>query len=181
MPNTSHTSTSLSDTPSSPLAIGAAAPDFTLLDQSGQRVRLHDLRGRWVVIFFYPKAFTPACTKEACSFRDSFDVFREFGAVVLGISSDSVETQRSFAATTRVPFGLLSDPGGLVRSAFGVPRTLGLVPGRMSLVINPAGKVVHSFSSQFRPQAHIDKALAFLTQQASQVAPAQDAPAPDRR
>jgi peroxiredoxin Q/BCP len=125
-------------------------------------VRLSDFRGRPVVVFFYPKDDTPGCTAEACSFRDRYEAFAEAGAEVVGISSDSPESHRRFAARHGLPFLLLSDADGAARSAYGVPRTLGLLPGRVTYVIDAQGVVRHIFNSQFRPARHIEEALGAL-------------------
>jgi peroxiredoxin Q/BCP len=145
------------------IQIGDQAPDFTLAAQDGQTVRLSDLyTQKPVVLFFYPKDNTPGCTKEACGFRDSYSVFQDLGAEVVGISGDSSESHQQFAQSYQVPFRLLSDGGNKVRKAFGVPSTLGLLPGRVSYVIDQHGKVRHIFNSQFNFQGHIDAALQAL-------------------
>ena len=120
---------------------------------------LSSLKGGWVVVYFYPKDDTPGCTAESCSFRDSFEDFTDAGAEVIGISSDSVESHKAFAAKHNLPFTLLADTDGSVRKAFGVGKTLGLLPGRVTYVIDPEGVVRHKFSSQFKPKSHIDEAL----------------------
>jgi thioredoxin-dependent peroxiredoxin len=141
---------------------GTSAPDFTLQDQDGTTVSLSALRGTWVVVYFYPKDDTPGCTAESCSFRDSHEAFTDAGASVIGISSDSVESHRSFADKHHLPFTLLADTGGAVRKQWGVGRTLGVIPGRVTYVIDPAGIVRRRFSSQFSPKKHIDEALAVI-------------------
>jgi peroxiredoxin Q/BCP len=143
--------------------VGDLAPDFTLPAQSGEMVRLHDLLGtKAIVLYFYPKDETPGCTKEACSFRDSYDVFKEAGAEVIGISSDSQQSHQQFATRHRLPFLLLSDRDGAVRKRYGVPATFGLLPGRVTYIIDQQGRVRHIFSSQFTPEKHITEALATL-------------------
>jgi len=142
--------------------IGKLAPDFSLLDQHGREVSLGDLRGRWAVVYFYPKDDTPGCTAESCQFRDSFEEFTDAGAAVVGISSDSVESHLAFATKHSLPFTLLADLDGSVRSAYDTGRTLGLLPGRVTYVVDPEGIVRHRFSSQFRPRKHIDEALAII-------------------
>jgi peroxiredoxin Q/BCP len=142
--------------------VGQTAPDFTLDDQDGRPVRLADLQGRWVVVYFYPKDDTPGCTAESCSFRDSFEDFTDAGATVVGISSDSVESHKAFAAKHRLPFTLLADTTGEVRDRWGVGKTLGLLPGRVTYVLDPEGVVRHRFSSQFKPKRHIDEALGVI-------------------
>lgn len=145
------------------LQSGAKAPDFTLNDQDGKPVRLQDYRGQKnLVVYFYPKDDTPGCTKESCAFRDQFTAFSDAGAEVLGISSDSEASHRAFRDKYKLPFRLLSDLGGAVRKAFGVPATLGLLPGRVTYVIDKEGTIVHAFNSQMNPLAHIDQALSVL-------------------
>lgn len=143
--------------------VGDAAPDFTLADQSGKSIALRDLLSQSnVVLFFYPKDESPGCTTQVCAFRDQFEVFKEAGAEVVGISSDSVESHRGFADKHRLPFTLLSDEGGAVRKLFGVPSTLGVFDGRVTYVIDKAGVVRHMFSSQMNINAHIKEALDVL-------------------
>src|ERR1700733_2304312 len=125
-----------SRTSSGTLKVGDDAPDFTLPSAGGESVTLSQLRAdKTVVVFFYPKDDTPGCTVEACSFRDSYEAFVEAGAVVVGISSDTVESHDRFASKHRLPMTLLSDAGGNVRALYGVKSTLGLWPGRATFVI----------------------------------------------
>jgi peroxiredoxin Q/BCP len=143
--------------------VGAVAPDFTLPSQSGERVSLKDFIGKKpVVLFFYPRDDTPGCTKEVCAFRDSFEGFRRFDAEVIGISSDSVESHKRFAAKHNLPFTLLSDEGGKVRRLYGVPNTFSLFPGRVTYVIDEEGVVRHVFSSQIEAARHVEEALEAL-------------------
>jgi peroxiredoxin Q/BCP len=142
--------------------VGGRAPDFTLPDANGKDVRLADFAGRPVVLYFYPKDDTPGCTKEACTFRDQYQDFRDAGAAVLGVSSDSSESHRKFAAKHRLPFTLLADRGGQVRKRYGVPATLGLLPGRVTFVIDGAGVVRHVFNSQLDATRHVKEALHVL-------------------
>lgn len=142
---------------------GEPAPDFTLAAPTGEAVRLSDFRGKTeVVLFFYPKDETPGCTAEVCSFRDGYESFRDAGAEIVGISSDSGESHRRFADRHGLPFRLLSDPDGSVRARYGVAKTFGLIPGRATFVIDREGIVRHSFSSQFRPTRHVSEALTVL-------------------
>jgi peroxiredoxin Q/BCP len=113
-------------------------------------------------LYFYPKDETPGCTKEACAFRDSYEVFTDAGAEVIGVSSDSVESHAGFAGHHKLPFTLLSDEGGRVRKSYGVPATLGLLPGRVTYVIGRDGVVRHVLSSQVQIGRHIDSALAVV-------------------
>ena len=139
------------------------APEFTLPKANGEFVKLSDFQGRAeVVLFFYPKDNTPVCTAEACSFRDSYASFRDAGAEVIGISSDSAESHERFAARLGLPFVLLSDKGGAVRERYGVGKTLGIFPGRSTFLIDRGGIIRHVFSSQFLPTKHVTEALAVL-------------------
>ena len=139
---------------------GDKAPDFTLPSQSGEQVRLDDRLGeRVVVLYFYPKDDTRGCTAEACAFRDSFEAFTDAGADVIGVSSDSVDSHAAFAGKHKLPFTLLSDKGGQVRKSYGVPAVLGLLPGRVTYVIDRAGTVRHVFNSMTRISHHINDAL----------------------
>jgi thioredoxin-dependent peroxiredoxin len=139
---------------------GDEAPDFELPSQSGEKVKLGDLIGaRALVLFFYPKDDSPGCTAEACSFRDGYEAFVDAGAEVVGVSSDSAESHERFAAKNALPFLLLSDEDGEVRKLYGAPSTLGLLPGRVTYVIDKAGTVRHVFSSQLGVTRHVDEAL----------------------
>lgn len=145
--------------------VGDHAPDFILTSQSGQQVSLGRFLGsKAVVLFFYPKDGTAVCTKEACSFRDAYEDFAQAGAVVIGVSSDSAENHRAFASGHRLPFILLADADGSLRKAFGVPKTLGIMPGRVTYVIDKEGIVRHVFSSQFAADRHVAEALAVVRQ-----------------
>ncbi len=145
--------------------VGDPAPDFTLPAEDGGSVSLGDFRGKSeVVLYFYPKDGSPACTAEACAFRDSYEAFREAGAEVIGVSADTVESHQRFAGRHRLPFRLLSDADGTLRARFGVPRTFGLIPGRVSYLIDKGGVVRHIFSSQFNPLKHVGEALRVLNE-----------------
>ncbi len=143
--------------------VGSQAPNFTLPSQLGEMVSLQDFcGGRPVVLFFYPKDDTPGCTKQACAFRDDYEEFGKLDAEVIGISSDSVESHKDFAAKYDLPFTLLSDEGGWVRSLYGVPNTFSLFPGRVTYVIDEEGIVRHVFSSQLGVEKHVEEALQAL-------------------
>lgn len=144
--------------------VGDTAPDFTLSSQSGASVSLKDLQGKCVVLYFYPKDDTPGCTKESCAFRDQYQVFKDAGAEVVGVSADSPESHQKFAAKYQLPFTLLSDTGNQVRKLYGVPATLGLLPGRVTYVIDQQGVVQHIFNSQFNFQGHVEESLKTLQQ-----------------
>jgi peroxiredoxin Q/BCP len=148
---------------SRPIRVGDVAPDFELPDQSGTPVRLRELVGqRAVVLYFYPKDGTPGCTLEARAFQNRYDRFTLAGARVVGISSDSVASHRRFAAHQQLSFPLLSDRAGAVRTLYGVEKTLGILPGRVTYVIDPAGVVRHIFSSQLQATRHSREALGAL-------------------
>lgn len=145
------------------IEVGDTVPNFTLPTQSGQEFTLSSLLGKSnVVLFFYPKDESPGCTTEVCAFRDNFEVFKEAGATVIGISSDSVESHQKFAEKHRLPFTLLSDKGGAIRKLYGVPASMGIFDGRVTYVIDKQGVVRHMFSSQLNINAHISEALETL-------------------
>ena len=146
------------------VSIGDLAPDFTLPDQWGKPVRLQDVLGeKTVVLYFYPKDETPGCTIEARAFRDSYEQFSAKDAQVVGVSSDSVRSHRRFAQRHNLPFLLLSDRDGAVRRLYGVEKTLGLLPGRVTYVIDQTGVVRHVYSSQLRATRHPREALMVLS------------------
>jgi len=142
--------------------VGDVAPDFTLPSQSGTPVSLGHFLGKTaLVLYFYPRDNTSVCTAEACAFRDSYQVIKDSGAEVIGISSDSVESHQQFAAKYQLPFILLSDEGGIMRKRYGVPTAFGL-PGRVTYIIDRQGIVRHIFFSQFTSEKHVDVALEKL-------------------
>jgi peroxiredoxin Q/BCP len=142
---------------------GDKAPDFTLPSQTGEQVRLSDRLGEHtVVLYFYPRDETRGCTAEACAFRDSYEVFTDAGAEVIGVSSDSVDRHAGFADHHKLPFTLLSDRGGTVRKSYGVPAALGVVPGRVTYVIDRTGTVRHVFNSMTNIGRHVDDALTVV-------------------
>ncbi|MEN9205256.1 MAG: peroxiredoxin [Thermostichales cyanobacterium SZTDM-1c_bins_54] len=150
-----------------PVQVGDLAPDFTLPNQNGDPVSLSQFRGQPVVLYFYPKDDTPGCTAEACAFRDSYAEFQKLGAVVIGVSSDSVSDHRAFANRYQLPFLLVSDRNNQVRQAYGVPPTLWILPGRVTYVIDSEGIIRHIFDSQLDFAAHKEQALATLRQLAA--------------
>ena len=148
--------------------VGSVAPNFTLLSQSGKMMSLKDFLGKPVVLFFYPKDDTPGCTKEVCAFRDDYEEFGKLDTEVIGISSDSVESHRSFAEKHNLSLTLLSDEGAKVRKLYRVPNTLGLFPGRVTYVIDREGSVRNIFSSQISVENHVEEALKALKSTRSQ-------------
>lgn len=136
------------------------APDFELHDQDGQPKRLSDLCAVGpVVLFFYPKDETTVCTREACGFRDSFADFETCSAQIVGISQDDVESHASFRTNHRLPYLLLTDPGGRVAESFGVKKTLGLFPGRATFVVDRNRIVALRYSSAMNAAEHVSRAL----------------------
>lgn len=147
-----------------PLVVGDRIPAFRLLDQNGEEFDVSEFLGKQaLVIYFYPKDDTPGCTKEACSFRDSYEEFSDRNVKVIGISADGVESHRDFAKKYNLPFTLLADTENEVRSLFGVrSNMLGLIPGRVTYVVNREGKIIYIFESQFKATRHISEALNAL-------------------
>ena len=143
--------------------VGDKAPDFTLPSQMGDNVTLSEYFGKKnVVLYFYPKDETKGCTREACAFRDRYEDFNELGAEVLGVSGQSVESHKSFASHYGLPFILLSDVGDKVRKLYGVPASLGILPGRVTYIIDKKGVVRHIFNSQLQPEKHVQEAKQVL-------------------
>lgn len=143
--------------------LGDKAPDFKLMSNKGVEITLSDFKGKKnVVLYFYPKDESPGCTKQACKFRDNYEKFLEFGAEVLGVSSDSIESHAKFSANYDLPFHLLSDSDGQVRRLYGVSSTLGLIPGRVTFIIDKEGTVRHIFASQHDVEKHIDESIKVL-------------------
>jgi len=142
---------------------GEKAPDFSLKAQDGRTISLHDFLGKSnVVLYFYPKDFTVGCTAEAKAFSENYDEVLKMGAEVMGVSSDSQETHDKFADSCHVRFPLLSDEGGKVRDVYGVKHTLGIVPGRVTFVIDKTGVVRRVYSSQVNPARHVAEAVQAL-------------------
>ena len=143
------------------------APDFTLPDQNAQKVALKDLRGRTVVLFFFPKADTPGCTIEACGFREAYRKLQKAGAVVLGISADTPQTQKKFETKYDLPYSLLSDADKTVAAAYGVLKEKNMygkkVKGiaRMTFVIDGEGKIAHVFDP-VKAEGHAEEVLDYL-------------------
>lgn len=145
------------------LEIGSKAPEFSLPDQQGKRVNLGDYLGKTnLVVYFYPKDESYGCTKEACSFRDNYEVFKEAGAEVIGISSDDIASHQAFAANHKLQFILLSDKDKTVAGKYGVGKSLGVLPGRVTFVIDKQGIIRMIFSSQLSFEKHVDEAIAVL-------------------
>ncbi len=144
--------------------IGSKIPKFELKDQNANLFKIEDVIDKKnLVIYFYPKDDSPGCTKEACAFRDQFEVFADADAMIIGISAQSVESHLAFAQKYRLNYTLLSDSGNKVRKLFGVPTNLfGLLPGRVTYVVDKKGEVVYMFNSQIQVEKHVDEALKVL-------------------
>ena len=146
------------------IQIGDKVPVFTAQKQDGGTFDLNDYLGKPLVIYFYPKDFTPGCTTQACSFRDFYQDFQDLGAEVIGISGDTAASHEAFQSKYKLPFILLSDSDRKIRKAFGVPTNLfGLLPGRVTYVVHPDGTVKMVFNSM-SAKNHITKALEMVKQ-----------------
>ncbi|MDY7049432.1 MAG: peroxiredoxin [Microcystis panniformis WG22] len=142
------------------IKVGDRVPNFSLPSQTGTTVNISDLIGKKsLVIYFYPKDDTPGCTAESCAFRDSYEVFTDAGAEVIGISADSPQSHQQFAQKYNLPFTLLSDSDNRVRKLFGVPSTLFVLPGRVTYIIDKEGIVRHIFDSMLDFKAHVTESL----------------------
>lgn len=142
------------------VAVGDRAPTFTAPLQDGGTFDSAALLGRqWLVLFFYPKDNTPVCTKEACAFRDSYEKFAAAGAEVVGVSSDTAASHARFAEKHRLPFPIVADTDRRLRKLFGVPNPLGLIPGRVTYVIDREGVVRLAYSALFASDQHVSRAL----------------------
>ncbi|MGO3237336.1 MAG: peroxiredoxin [Psychroflexus halocasei] len=142
---------------------GDIIPNFSLKDQNNEEFDSSSIIGQKpVVIYFYPKNFTPGCTKEACQFRDTYQDFQDYGAEVIGISNDSQKSHQKFAQKHELPFILLSDSNNKVRKKFGVKKSLlGMVPGRETFVIDQNGQLIYRFNS-LDASKHMKKALKVI-------------------
>jgi len=149
--------------PAHAATVGEPAPAFELADQYGETHALEDFQGKWLVVFFYPKADTPGCTTEACNFRDNIYAIRGAGAEVVGISVDSVEDQKKFSDKYKLPFTILSDTGGQTCDDYGVLRSFGSmeVANRESFIVNPQGVVVKHYE-RVSPQTHTQDVIEDL-------------------
>jgi peroxiredoxin Q/BCP len=145
------------------IGLNDQAPDLSLPDQAGKMISLKEFHGKKVVVlYFYPKDETSICTAEACSFRDNYDKFKELGAEVIGVSSDSVQSHQKFAEKHHLQFSLLADTSGMARKAFGVPTTAMVLPGRVTYVIDKEGVVRYMFNSMMDGQKHVTEAMKIV-------------------
>jgi thioredoxin-dependent peroxiredoxin len=153
------------------LKVNDKAPDFTLPSQLDKPVKLSSFQGKSiVVVYFYPKDFTPICTKESKAFRDNYEAFKQAGAEVIGISGDSVESHKSFADEQKLPFLLLSDADDRVRKAWRIPNSLGALPGRVTFVIDKKGVIRSVFNAPMEDKKHVSGALEVIENLKKQIA-----------
>jgi peroxiredoxin Q/BCP len=153
------------------LEINDKAPDITLEDENGKEVSLKDFKGKTVVLYFYPRADTPGCTKEACEFRDTYKRIQKTGVVLLGVSPDTPQAQKKFQEKFHLPFTLLADADKKLCNAFGViqeknmygKKVMGVV--RSTFIIGPDGKIQHVFH-KVKPEGHSEQVLEYLKQAA---------------
>jgi peroxiredoxin Q/BCP len=153
------------------LNVNDKAPEFTLQDENGKEISLKGLRGKVVVLYFYPRADTPGCTIEACEFRDTYKQMQKTGAVLLGISPDTPKAQKKFQDKFKLPFSLLADADKKIADAFGVlqeknmygKKVMGIV--RSTFIIGPEGKIEHVFP-KVKPEGHSAEVLAYLKESA---------------
>ncbi len=155
-----------------PPAVGAAAPAFKLQDQAGKWHTLSDYKGKWVVLYFYPKDNTPGCTTQACEFRDNIFAYRELGAVILGVSVDDVASHKNFAEEHSLPFPILADSEKKTVADYGTLKEyLGFAPmaRRDTFIIDPNGRVAKHYK-EVKPAGHSEIVLADLKQLAAKAA-----------
>lgn len=143
------------------LTPGDPMPETTLVGPDGP-TKLRDRIGKPIVVYFYPKDETYGCTKEACSFRDQYEDFVAAGAEVIGVSRDDAASHAKFREHHKLPFTLLSDPGGAVAASWGVRNKLGIIPGRVTFVFDKAGVVRHRFDSMLKFGQHVEEALEIV-------------------
>ena len=140
---------------------GDPAPDFELVSDSGELIRLSSFRGKPVVLFFYPRSDTPGCTRQACGIRDAWDEFERRGAVVLGVSSDTQAAQARFKAKYELPYPVLADPDHVAGEAYGVTKPDSSSFERSTFVIAADGTIT-TVMRRVKPDLHTDQVLALL-------------------
>jgi peroxiredoxin Q/BCP len=157
----------MSKASSGDLKVGQKAPDFTVLNDAGEKVKLSDFKGKKVVLYFYPKDDTPGCTTEACAFRDGFAEIKKHGAVILGVSTDSVESHQKFKSKFDLNFPLLADTDKKIVEAYGTwkeksmygKKYMGIE--RTTFIIDPQGKISHIFP-KVKVNEHYDQVVEAL-------------------
>ncbi|MCB4394252.1 peroxiredoxin [Synechococcus sp. PH41509] len=146
------------------IEVGKKAPSFKAATDGNGSVALKDLKGKKVILYFYPKDDTPGCTAEACSFRDNTESFAALDAEVWGISGDDAVSHRRFATRHNLKFPLLCDRNNALRREMGVPKALGLLPGRVTYIVDGEGVIRHTFSNLLDGPAHVREAQQVLNQ-----------------
>lgn len=146
------------------LKINDKAPDFKAKDHNGNSISLSNYLGnKYVVLFFYPKDFTPGCTAEACAFRDAYEDFLDAGAEVIGISGDGDASHQNFAKQHKLPYPLLPDTDKKIRKAYDIPTSLlGMVTGRITYLVNKEGLIKYAYRDNLNPVAHIKAILNLI-------------------
>ncbi len=134
-------------------------PEFNLYDEKRKYITEEDIIGKWSVIFFYPKDESPGCTLQSCSFRDKYEEFNNLGVQIFGVSSDSVSSHKRFKKRHNLQYSLLSDKGGILAESLRLKKNLGLLPARVTLIVNPEGIIIYAHTSQLGVTGHVRKAL----------------------
>ncbi len=145
------------------LNVGDFLPHFIMNNENHEPIDISLFTGKYLILFFYPKDDTPGCVKEACSFRDAYQDLEDAGAVVFGISGDTPVSHMQFKSKYKLPFPLLSDTSNELRKLLGVPFDLfGLLPGRVTYIFDPEGRLIKVFKSQLSPEKHVKEALKII-------------------
>ena len=142
--------------------IGEKFPDFNLINDYGEPLKLSDIKGQWSVLFFYPKDGSPGCTIESCAFRDKYDEIVSAGGNLYGISADSIKTHQTFRQKHNLQYTLLTDSNGELAREMKLKRTFGILRSRVTFVVDPEGIVKGVVTSQFNPYKHIRYVLMVL-------------------
>ena len=151
------------------LKVGDKAPQIDLKDQNGKPRRFKDLKGKILILFFYPKDDTPGCTAEACSFRDNYEAFKKLGVEIWGVSSDNNQSHINFTSKYKLPFTLISDENNNLRKKFGVSNTLGVIPGRVTYIISKEGIIIDIYKDLLNGPAHVINALKIIKEHTKQL------------
>ena len=142
--------------------VGTAFPEFVLDSSSGQKIYHDDLKGKWSVLFFYPKDDSPGCTVQSCRFRDDFSEYEKLRVQLFGVSSNSVGSHQRFAEKHSLPFPLIADAKGCLRTELKIPMSMGFLPGRATFIVDDEGIIRMVYISQLRFKQHSKVALDFL-------------------
>ena len=146
------------------LQSGEPAPDFSVKDQNGKIRSNRNFSSKYLVLFFYPKDNTPGCTAEACSFRDNYEILKRLGAEIWGVSNDNELSHREFVGNYNLQYPLLCDEEGKLRRSFGLGKVFGLIPSRVTYIINKEGVIEHVFSNLLDGPAHVSDAIRVLSE-----------------